>query len=102
MTKIPQVDQTNQDKLLSIFIAALHPEVQFHLKRSKVCDFEISKQEAIEIEDDLFLSGWFQKDKIAKVLGPDFKLTDVTTSDNFEPSIDGCDGLSPKRVFLYE
>ena len=60
LTKIPQVDQPYQANLMSIFIATLQLEVRFHLKRSKVCDLEIAKQEAVRIKDDLFLSCWFQ------------------------------------------
>jgi hypothetical protein len=67
LKKIPQVDQPSQANLLSIFIAALHPEVKFHLKRSKICDLEIVTQDDVRIQDDLFLSSWFQQDNIAKV-----------------------------------
>ena len=102
MTKIPQADKPNQANLLSIFIAALHPEVRFHLKRSKIHDLEMAKQETIKIEDDLSLSGRFQQDNIVKVLGPDLKLIDEPTCDKSKPSFDGCDRLSPKRVCLYE
>ena len=42
---------------------AMHPEVRFHLKRSKVCNLETSKQEAIEIEDDLLLSRFMEEIK---------------------------------------
>ena len=102
MTKIPQAKQPSQANLLSIFIATLHLEVRFHLKRSKVCDFKITKKEVVRIEDDLFLSSWFQQNDITKVSGLDLKLKGELIGDEFKSSVDGCYETGKEKLYSRE
>ena len=91
LAKIPQVDQPSQANYLSTFIAALHPKAKFYLKKSKVCDLEVPKQEAVQIEDNFILSGLFQQKKSSKVSYEDLKLKDEELLfDSFDLSTNGC------------
>lgn len=55
-----QANQTIEQNFLSIFIATNYiQKPNSNSNKTLVCDLEIMKQEAINIEDNLLLSGWY-------------------------------------------
>lgn len=55
--KIPQACQPNESKQLCVFIAALQTEIKFLLICKKLQNLEDAQEEAIKVDDDMFLSG---------------------------------------------
>jgi len=64
LKKIPAPIQPSKQLKLCTLIFALHPYVQFELKRYKVNDTEIAQEEAIKIEDDLILNGLWTSNQV--------------------------------------
>lgn len=55
--KIPQACQPNEGNQLCVFIATLQTEIKFLLKRKKIQSLRDAQKEAIEVDDDMLLSG---------------------------------------------